>query len=109
MLVKFFTSKRLITLIAVALMFVVITTRAASSSQEIDMSQLTCEQFLQMDRMPQVMSIVWYNGFAAQKRGSFVFTPDRDNLSEQKDSLSNACETSGDGLVVQQLPTIFSY
>jgi hypothetical protein len=59
--------------------------------------------------MPQVMSIVWYNGFAAQKRGSFVFTPDRDNLSEQKDSLSNACETSDDGLVVQQLPTIFSY
>jgi HdeA/HdeB family len=109
MLVKFFTSKRLITLIAVAFMFLIITTRAASSSQEIDMSQLTCEQFLQMDRMPQVMSIVWYNGFAAQKRGSFVFTPDRDNLSEQKDSLSNACETSGNGLVVQQLPAIFSY
>jgi len=108
MLVKFFTSKRLITLIAVALMFVVITTRAASSSQEIDMSQLTCEQFLQMDRMPQVMSIVWYNGFAAQKRGTFVFTPDRDNLSEQKDSLTTACEAGGNELVVEQLPTILS-
>jgi hypothetical protein len=110
MLVKFFTSKRLITLIAVALMFVVITTRAAisSSSQEIDMSQLTCEEFLQMDTMPQVMSLVWYNGFAAEKRGTFVFTPDRDNLSEQKDSLTNACEASGSDLVVQQLPTIFS-
>jgi HdeA/HdeB family len=79
MLVKFFAPKRLITLIAVALMFVVITTRAAnsSSSQEIDMSQLTCLEFLEMDTMPQVMSIVWYNGFAAQERGTFVFSPDR--------------------------------
>jgi hypothetical protein len=108
MLVKFFTSKRLITLIAVALMFVVITTKAASSSQEIDMSQLTCEQFLEMDRMPQVMSIVWYNGFAAQERGTFVFTPDRDHLSEQKDSLTTACEAGGNELVVKQLPTILS-
>jgi hypothetical protein len=108
MLVKFFTSKRLITLIAVALMFVVITTRAASSSQEIDMSQLTCEEFLEMDTMPQVMSIVWYNGFAAQKRGTFVFTPDRDNLSEQKDSLTTACEAGENELIVEQLPAIFS-
>jgi hypothetical protein len=53
------------------------------------------------------MSLVWYNGFAAEKRGTFVFTPNRDNLSQQKDSLTTACETSGDGLVVQQLPAIF--
>ncbi|NJO96107.1 MAG: hypothetical protein HC764_08810 [Pleurocapsa sp. CRU_1_2] len=95
--------------IAVVVMFLVITARVAKSSEEIDMSQLSCQEFLEMDRMPRVMSIVWYNGFAAQKRGSFVFTPDRDNLSEQQDSLTNACETSGNGLVVQQLPTIFSY
>ncbi|WP_255414027.1 HdeA/HdeB family chaperone [Pleurocapsa sp. CCALA 161] len=90
-------------------MFLVITTRVANSSEEIDMSQLTCTEFLAMDRMPQVMSLVWYNGFAAQKRGTFVFTPDRDNLSEQKDSLTTACEASGNDLVVEQLPTIFSY
>lgn len=107
MLAKFFSLRILITSIAVALMLVVITTRAAKSSQEIDMSQLTCAEFLEMDRMPQVMSIVWYNGFAAQKRGTFVFAPDRDRLSEQKESLTTACETSSDDLVVEQLPTIF--
>jgi hypothetical protein len=107
MLVKLLSLKKLIALIAVVLIFLVITARIANSSQEIDMSQLTCEQFLQMDRMPQVMSVVWYNGFAAQKRGTFVFTPNRDNLSEQKDSLTTACEVSRNDLVVQQLPAIF--
>jgi hypothetical protein len=109
MLIKFFSFKKAIALMVTVFMFLVLTAKVAKSSEEIDMSQLTCEEFLEMDRMPQVMSIVWYNGFAAQKRGNFVFTPDRDNLFEQKDSLSNACETSGNGLVVQQLPTIFSY
>jgi hypothetical protein len=107
MIAKFFSPRILITSIAVAFLFLVVTTRVAKSSQEIDMSQLSCGEFLEMDRMPQVMSIVWYNGFAAEKRGNFLFTPDRDNLSEQIDSLTNACETSGDGLVVQQLPAIF--
>ncbi|PSB09014.1 hypothetical protein C7B62_14670 [Pleurocapsa sp. CCALA 161] len=109
MLAKFFSFRIFSTFIAVVLMFLVITTRVANSSEEIDMSQLTCTEFLAMDRMPQVMSLVWYNGFAAQKRGTFVFTPDRDNLSEQKDSLTTACEASGNDLVVEQLPTIFSY
>jgi hypothetical protein len=107
MLTNFFSLKRAIALITVFLMLLVITARVANSSQEIDMSQLTCARFLQMDRMPQVMSLVWYNGFAAQKRGTFVFTPDRDRLSEQKDSLTTACEASRNDLVVQQLPTIF--
>jgi len=107
MLVEFFTSKRLIISITVTLMFVVITTRVAKSSQEIDMSQLTCGEFLEMDRMPQVMSIVWYNGFAAQERGTFAFTPDRDHLSAQKESLTTACEAGENELVVKQLPTIF--
>jgi hypothetical protein len=107
MLTKFFSLRVLITSIAVAFVFLVITTRVAKSSQEIDMSQLTCGEFLEMDRMPQVMSIVWYNGFAAQERGTFAFTPDRDHLSTQKESLTTACETSGDDLVVKQLPTIF--
>jgi hypothetical protein len=106
MLIKFFSFKNLLTLMVAVFMFLVITARVAKSSVEIDMSQLTCAEFLEMDRMPQVMSLVWYNGFAAEKRGNFLFTPDRDNLSEQKDSLTNACETSGDSLVVQQLPTI---
>ncbi len=109
MLAKFFSLRIFSTFIAVVLMFLVITTRVANSSEEIDMSQLTCTEFLEMDRMPQVMSLVWYNGFAAQKRGTFVFTPDRDNLSEQKDSLTTACEASENDLVVRQLPTIFSY
>ncbi len=109
MLAKFFSFRILSTFIAVVLMFLVITTRVANSSEGIDMSQLTCTEFLEMDRMPQVMSLVWYNGFAAQKRDTFVFTPDRDNLSEQKDSLTTACEASQNDLVVRQLPTIFSY
>jgi hypothetical protein len=107
MLAKFFSLKILITLIAVALMLVVITTKAAKSSQEIDMSQLSCGEFLEMDRMQQVMSIVWYDGFAAQKRGTFIFAPDRDHLSEQKESLTTACESRENDLVVKQLPTIF--
>jgi hypothetical protein len=107
MLAKFFSLRILITSITVALMLVVIAARTAKSSQEIDMSQLSCGEFLEMDRMPQVMSIVWYNGFAAQERGTFVFAPDRDRLSEQKDSLTTACEASSNDLVVKQLPAIF--
>lgn len=110
MLVKFFASKRLkrsIILIVGAFVFLGITTRIAKSSQEIDMSQLTCGEFLEMNRMPQVMSIVWYNGFAAQERGTFVFTLDRDNLSAQKESLTTACEAGENELVVKQLSTIF--
>lgn len=107
MLAKFLSFRIFITSITVALMLVVITTRLAKSSQEIDMSQLTCGEFLEMDRMPQVMSTVWYNGFAAQEQGTFVFTPDRDHLSAQKDSLTTACETNDGDLVVRQLPTIF--
>jgi hypothetical protein len=108
MLPKFFSLRILSIFITAVLAFLVITARVANSSEELDMSQLTCEEFLEMDTMPQVMSIVWYNGFAAQKRGTFVFTPDRGSLSEQKDSLTSACETSGNDLVVQQLPAIFS-
>lgn len=110
MLVKFFAPKRLkrlIVLITVTFVFLITTTRVAKSSQEIDMSRLTCGEFLEMDRMLQVMSMVWYNGFAAQKRGTFVFTLDRDSLSAQKDSLTNACEAGENELVVKQLPTIF--
>jgi hypothetical protein len=106
MLIKFFSFKNLLTLMVAVFMFLVVTAKVAKSSEEIDMSQLTCAEFLEMDTMPQVMSLVWYNGFAAEKRGNFLFTPDRDNLSEQKDSLTNACETSGNDLVVQQLPAI---
>jgi hypothetical protein len=108
MLSKFLSLRILSIFIAVVVTFLVVTARVAKSSEQIDMSQLTCTEFLEMDRMQQVMSLVWYNGFAAEKRGTFVFSPDRDNLFEQKESLSNACETSGDSLVVQQLPNIFS-
>jgi hypothetical protein len=108
MLIKFFSFKNLIALMVTVFMFLVITARVAKSSQEIDMSQLTCSEFLEMDRMQQVMSLVWYNGFAAQKRDNFVFTPDRENLSKQKDSLTTACETNTGDLVVQQLPAIFN-
>jgi HdeA/HdeB family len=109
MLAKFFSLRILITSITVALILVVITTGVAKSSQEIDMSQLSCGEFLEMDRMPQVMSIVWYNGFTAQQQGTFGFTPDRDHLSEQKNSLTTACEANSNDLVVRQLPAIFSY
>jgi HdeA/HdeB family len=109
MLPNFFSFRILITLITAVLILLVITARIANSSEEIDMSQLSCGEFLEMDRMPQVMSIVWYNGFAAQERGTFVFTPDRDHLSAQKDSLTTACEANSNDLVVRQLPAIFSY
>jgi hypothetical protein len=109
MLSKFFSLKTLSIFIAVVSMFLVVTARGAKSSEDsIDMSQLSCMEFLEMDTMQQVMSLVWYNGFAAEKRGTFVFAPDRDSLSEQKDSLTNACETSSDSLVIEQLPAIFS-
>lgn len=103
MLTKFFTFKRLIVSIAVVLIFLVITTKAAISSQELDMSQLTCQEFLQMDRMPQVMSVVWYSGWAAQKQGTFAFTPDRNKITEQKESLTSACESNSNDLVLNQL------
>ena len=57
MLPKFFPFRTLVTAIAVTTILSAIGVAAADNSKEIDMSQLTCAEFLQMGRMETMMSI----------------------------------------------------
>lgn len=67
------------------------------------MSQLTCESFLQLNTMQQVMSVVWYEGWIAQKKGMSVFVAERDRVFSQKESLITTCEASKNELVLTKL------
>ena len=80
-----------------------VTVIAGDEDKAIDMSQLTCGEFLDLGRKEKMMSLVWYSGWSAETKGDFIFTPDRGAMSERKDSLEGACENSQDDLVVNQL------
>ncbi|MGD1917505.1 MAG: HdeA/HdeB family chaperone [Pleurocapsa sp.] len=69
----------------------------------IDMSNLTCEEFVDLGRMEKIMGLVWLSGWAAQRQGNFTFTADRTVLSKRKDALENACENNEQDLVINQL------
>ena len=103
MLPKFFPFRTLVTAIAVTTILSAIGVAAADNSKEIDMSQLTCAEFLQMGRMETMMSIVWYSGWMAQKQGEFMFTPERGAMSDKKNALETACNKSKNDLVLNQL------
>ncbi len=103
MLPKFFPLRISVVAIAVASILSAIAVATANNGKEIDMSQLTCEEFAQMGRMEKVMSTVWYSGWSAQKQGNFTFTPDRSVMSARKDSLEAACENNKNDLVLNQL------
>ncbi|MDJ0634216.1 MAG: HdeA/HdeB family chaperone [Xenococcaceae cyanobacterium MO_188.B29] len=100
---KFFSAKILVAIIATASVLSPITVTAEDKDKEINMSQLTCAEFMQMGRMEKVMSVVWYSGWMAQNKGEFMFTPDRGAMSEQKDFLETACKNNGNDLVISQL------
>lgn len=103
MQLKLFPLKILIATTATASILLSATVIAADNSKEIDMSQLTCGEFLQMGRMETMMTVVWYSGWMAEKQGNFAFTPDRSAMSSQKDVLSNSCQDSSDDLVINKL------
>ena len=103
MLPKFFPFRTLVTAIAVTSILSAIGVAAADNGKEIDMSQLTCAEFLQMGRMETMMSIVWYSGWMAQKQGEFMFTPERGAMSDKKNALETACNKSKNDLVLNQL------
>ena len=103
MQLKLFPLKIAISLTTAASILSSATVTAEDNDQVIDMSQLTCEEFLDMGRMEQVMSMVWYSGWAAETKGDFFFTPDRGAMSERKDSLESACENNQQDLVMNQL------
>ena len=98
-----FKTLALVTLTAAVSILSPITVTAADKDKEINMSQLTCEEFLDMGRMEKMMSLVWYSGWMAEKQGNFTFTPDRGAMSQRKDSLEDACENSKNDLVLNQL------
>lgn len=103
MQLRLFPPKILVAMIAIASVLSPIIVTAADKDKEIDMSQLTCAEFMQMGRMEKVMSVVWYSGWMAQNKGEFMFTPDRGAMSEQKDFLETACKNNGNDLVISQL------
>ena len=103
MLPKFFSFRTLVTAIAASSILSAIAVAAADNSKAIDMSQLTCEEFLQMGRMETMMSIVWYSGWMAEKQGKFMFTPERGAMSDKKNALETACKKSKNDLVLNQL------
>jgi hypothetical protein len=76
---------------------------AEDGDQTIDMSQLTCAKFDDLDTMEQMMSMIWLSGWTAEKQGNFTFAPDRGAMSDRKDALEAACENNQQALVMNQL------
>lgn len=103
MLSKFFPFKTLVPVIVVTSILSAIAVAAADNSKEIDMSQLTCGEFLQMGRMETMMSMVWYSGWLSEKQGEFMFTPDRGAMADKKNALDTACNQNKNDLVLNQL------
>ena len=103
MLSKFFPFRTLVIAIAITSILSAIAVAASDNSKEIDMSQLTCAEFLQMGRMETMMSIVWYSGWIAEKQGEFIFTPERGAMSDKKKVLETACNQNKNDLVLNQL------
>ena len=103
MLPKVFSFRILVPVLTITSILSAVTVAAADNSKEIDMSQLTCAEFLQMGRMETMMSIVWYSGWMAEKQGEFMFTPERGAMSDQKNVLETACNQNKNDLVLNQL------
>jgi hypothetical protein len=76
---------------------------AEDDAQTIDMSQLTCSKFDDLGKMEQMMSMIWFSGWTAEKQGNFTFTPDRGAMSDRKDALEAACKNNQQDLVMNQL------
>jgi HdeA/HdeB family len=76
---------------------------AEDDAQTIDMSQLTCAKFDDLGNMEQMMSMIWFSGWTAQKQGDLTFTPNRGAMSARKDALETACENNQQDLVMNQL------
>ena len=105
MLSKFFPFRILVPAIAITSILSAMAVAAADNSKEMDMSQLTCGEFLQLGRMETMMSIVWYSGWIAEKQGEFIFTPERSAMSDKKNALETACNQNKNDLVLNQLHT----
>lgn len=107
---KLLPSRTVIVKLTIGIAFVAVFTvlspalvATGNDSLTIDMSNLTCEEFVDLGRMEKIMGLVWLNGWAAQRRGNFTFIADRTVLSKRKDALENACENNEQDLVMNQL------
>ena len=82
------------------------TTVTASNSDKImNMSKkLTCANFLDMDMMQKVMSVVWLSGWTSKEQEKYMFAPDRNLLSNKKELLEENCQSNEQDLVLNQIP-----
>jgi HdeA/HdeB family len=103
MQLQLFSYKTAIASLITVIILSPVITIAETEGNTRDMSRLTCEEFMDMDKMEQVMSMVWYSGWSAEKQGDANFTMDRSALSEKKDSLETACDNTPQDLVVDRL------
>lgn len=80
------------------------TVTASDSSKIMNMSQLTCADFLDMGMMQKVMSVVWLSGWTSKEQERYIFAADRNLLSNKKELLEENCSNNQQDIVLNQIP-----
>lgn len=102
--IKLIPFKAAIATTAVLSIFFPTTVTASDSDKIMNMSQLTCADFLDMGMMQKVMSVVWLSGWTSKDQERYMFAPDRNLLSNKEELLEENCESNEQDLVLNQIP-----
>ncbi len=78
----------------------------AKASKKIDLSTLTCGQFVQMSAPEAITTLSWIDGYLTQKEGKPVW--DVDTFVQHRDKLINVCvEDDGkEKLVLEEIQNL---
>ncbi len=101
---KFILLKAAVAAMTIASAFYPTTVTASDDDKIKNMSQLTCEEFLDMGMMQKIMSVVWLSGWTSKEEERYMFAPDRKLLSNKEDLLEQYCQNNQQDLVLNQVP-----
>ncbi len=78
----------------------------AEASRKVDLSTLTCGQFVQMSAPEAITTLSWIDGYLTQKEGKPVW--DVDTFVQHRDKLINVCvEDDGkEKLVLEEIQNL---
>lgn len=82
------------------------TQTAAEADNKVEISTLTCEQFVQMSAPEAITTLSWIDGYLTQKTGEPVW--DIDTFVEHRDKLVTLCvdENGKDKLVLEEVQNL---
>jgi acid stress chaperone HdeB len=63
---------------------------SAPNNQQIDVSSMTCQQFLQNDESKVSLIVIWFNGFYSQSQDPQII--DLSSINEARDRFVDFCK-----------------